>query len=41
MAVRKEDYTMYVVSWTSLGLPCKFFHYDFDCFDVRLNSTVS
>ena len=29
------------ISWTSLRLPLKFFHHDFDCFDVGLNSTRS
>ena len=37
----RTSYTMYGLSWTSLGLPWKFFHYNFDCFDVHLNSTES
>ena len=32
-------FTMYSVSLTSLGTPLKFFHYDFDYFDVCLNPT--
>ena len=34
-------YTMHSVSQTSLGLPLKVFHYDFDFFDVCSNSTKS
>ena len=30
---------LYGVFCTSLGLPLKFFHYGFDCFDVESNST--
>ena len=29
------------ISLTSLGLPLEFLHYDFDCFDVGLNSIES
>ena len=36
-----HPYSMYGVSWTSLGLPLKLFHYDFDCFDMGSNSSRS
>ena len=39
--VRFYGYTMYGVSWTLLGLPLNFFHFDFVCIGVHPNSTES